>query len=165
MSVSKAYHIISSESIAVSCERLRPGRVETVYKSPANCLLFMTHVQQKLAGRSVVLAAPGRPTCSGGRKTPMYRAASSGQHHARVQAFPVQDPLGAPEDPGAARPRTQLVSRRLRFATRAHVQASSRKTHQNINDRQLLNDYDYSGMWVAMTIETVLQFRHPCLRC
>ena len=110
MSVSKAYHIISSESIAVSCERLRPGRVETVYKSPANCLLFMTHVQQKLAGRSVVLAAPGRPTCSGGRKTPMYRAASSGQHHARVQAFPVQDPLGAPEDPGAARPKTQLFT-------------------------------------------------------
>ena len=80
-------------------------------------------------------------------------------------SFPAQHPLGSPEDPGAAQLRTQLVSRRLRFATRAHVQASSRKTHQNINDRQLLNDYDYSGMWVAMTIETVLQFRHSCLRC
>ena len=110
MSVSKAYHIISSESIAVSCERLRPGRVETVYKSPANCLLFMTHVQQKLAGRSVVLAAPGRLTCSGGRKIPMYCAAYSGQHHARAQSSPVQDPLGAPEYPGATWPRTQLFT-------------------------------------------------------
>ena len=57
------------------------------------------------------LCSTGRPRQTDifwrARKTPMHGAASSGQHHARAQASPAQVPLGAPEDSGAARPRTQ----------------------------------------------------------
>ena len=57
------------------------------------------------------LCSTGRPRQTDifwrARKTPMHGAASSGQHHARAQASLAQVPLGAPEDSGAARPRTQ----------------------------------------------------------
>ena len=92
----------------------------TVSELPPTMVRFTCHAFDavgKLTRKPMIqetcgaLCSTGRPRQNDiflrARKTPMHGTASSGQHHARAQASPAQVPLGAPEDSGAARPRTQ----------------------------------------------------------
>ena len=102
-------HYVEMYSTSLTVSELPPTMVRfTCHSFDAVGKLTRKPMIQETCG---ALCSTGRPRQTDifwrARKTPMHGTASSGQHHARAQASPAQVPLGAPEDSGAARPRTQ----------------------------------------------------------